>query len=168
MMRDMKRDMKRISDSKKIKDIKDIKDIKKEDLKRMEDLKRIKRIDSYRRQYEDIKNKKVMARKNKAQKRKLQIVRLSMCLALIALCIGFTIKSIRINVNAYESKDAKVKYYQSIQVQNHDTLWDIAEKYAPNEDKKSYIENIAEINHIDSNKIVEGTNLVIYYYADAK
>lgn len=70
MMRDMKRDMKRISDSKKIKDIKDI---KKEDLKRMEDLKRIKRIDSYRRQYEDIKNKKVMARKNKAQKESFKL-----------------------------------------------------------------------------------------------
>lgn len=54
--------------------------------------------------------------------------------------------------------------YESIMIENNDTLWDIATKYCDTDEESisEYIDNIKEINNISSDKIVSGNYLIIY------
>ena len=56
--------------------------------------------------------------------------------------------------------------YESIMIENNDTLWDIATEYCDTEQESisEYIDNIKEINNISSDKIVSGNYLIIYTY----
>ena len=51
-------------------------------------------------------------------------------------------------------------YYKSIEVQEGDTLWNIASAYA---DEGTYIKELKEINHLDSDSIQEGSYLTVAY-----
>ena len=61
------------------------------------------------------------------------------------------------------------KYYTSIQLEQGDTLWDIAKVYISNEykDTHAYIEEVCAINHISPNEIHEGQYIVVPYYSTA-
>lgn len=56
--------------------------------------------------------------------------------------------------------------YESIMIEDHDTLWDIATEYCDTEYEtiSDYIQNIKKINNISSDKIVSGNYLIIYTY----
>jgi len=56
--------------------------------------------------------------------------------------------------------------YESIQIENNDTLWDIAERYC-NTDKESisdYIYKVKELNNLSSDNITSGNYILIYTY----
>ncbi|MCQ2541952.1 MAG: LysM peptidoglycan-binding domain-containing protein [Lachnospiraceae bacterium] len=57
------------------------------------------------------------------------------------------------------------KYYQSYTVQNGDTLWKIAGKFAHDETRKTYMKEVAELNNMGGTYIVAGQKLVIPYYS---
>ncbi len=63
--------------------------------------------------------------------------------------------------NAYE----EVVYYKSIKVTEGDTLWTIADEYMGNEfkDKKSYINEVKRLNHLNGDTIKTGSYLMIPY-----
>ena len=57
------------------------------------------------------------------------------------------------------------KYYKSIVIQPGDSLWSLAETYADSEsNRKEYIEELKQINQLDSEKIQTGKHLIIPYY----
>ena len=66
---------------------------------------------------------------------------------------------------------AQTPYYRSITVKKGDSLWTIAEEYAPASDKRSlsaYVEDLRSINSLRRDAPLQiGQPLLIVYYADA-
>ena len=60
----------------------------------------------------------------------------------------------------------KHKYYTSIQIEDGDSLWSIAEKYAAPESGSynDFIKEVKQINNLSSNNIDYGCSLVIPQY----
>lgn len=64
---------------------------------------------------------------------------------------------------------AQSKYYTSITVQDHDTLWDLAQQYNPGDISRTvFINEIKQMNNMTSDTIYSGQSLLIYYYSDIK
>ena len=59
------------------------------------------------------------------------------------------------------------KYYTSIQIEQGDTLWGIADRYMTDEykDRDAYIREICEMNRISEDEIHAGQYLTVPYYA---
>lgn len=59
-----------------------------------------------------------------------------------------------------------VKYYTSIEVQEGDTLWDIAGIYSVKgyQSRTEYIDEIRTLNHLSGDNITAGVYLTIPYY----
>lgn len=74
-----------------------------------------------------------------------------------------------VNVEANDTKEIYT-YYTSYEIQPGDTLSSIAEKYSVNGDLsiKDYIETIKKNNHLKSDRITSGNNLIITYYSNEK
>lgn len=60
------------------------------------------------------------------------------------------------------------KYYTSIELEEGDTLWSIADTYATKgcQSKNDYIAEVKELNQIDENDIHSGQHLLIPYYSE--
>ena len=66
-----------------------------------------------------------------------------------------------------ETISNQYKYYTSVQIQSGDTLWNIAKRYCPEEAEiNTYVNEIKEINHLQSDEIHSGKYLTIIYYSD--
>ena len=81
------------------------------------------------------------------------------------LGIGFGSRMVDAHGNLEESP-VEHKYYKSIQIESGDTLWEIAETYM-NDDYDSiyeYIDEVKEINGLDSDCIQDSKYLTIAYY----
>lgn len=72
------------------------------------------------------------------------------------------------NSTAAESYSEAPLYFKSIVIQPGDTLWDIAEEYMSSEYSTvtEYIEELIELNQLDSESIKAGDYLLISYEAD--
>jgi cell division protein YceG involved in septum cleavage len=62
------------------------------------------------------------------------------------------------------------KYYTSIQVEQGDTLWSIADAYIAGYpiDKSDYIEEVCELNHLQNDEIHAGAYIVVACYSTEK
>ena len=99
-----------------------------------------------------------------ARKRVLLFMTATILFVLIGgVVIGNTFSSAQ--VNAEESYE-EYKYYKSIVVESGDTLWSIATEYCTNYsvDMQEYIDDIKEINRLNSNEIHQGQHLLVMYY----
>ena len=78
-------------------------------------------------------------------------------IVIIGFILFFSISS-RAN-ERFEVKD----YYESYQIKQGDTLWNIADKYiSPDfKDKETYIREIKRINHMLDDSIVEGDYIIV-------
>jgi len=66
------------------------------------------------------------------------------------------------------SEEIAYKYYKSITVENGDTIWDYAEKYADSEYYDSYdcyIKEVIRINSLSDDSIQSGQYIIIPYYS---
>lgn len=95
-----------------------------------------------------------------------------MLLSLLAVVAGVMIlAAILTNVLAKNvdagNQAAAIEHVRSIQVEEGQTLWDIADAQmgAGFSDKKEFIAEVEEINHIDGNMIHAGSYLLVPYYA---
>ena len=70
------------------------------------------------------------------------------------------------NIETY--KPERVRYYKSIQVQPGDSLWSIAQAYRTEEFPSiySYIQEIYELNELQSETIWAGSYLMVICYRD--
>ena len=67
---------------------------------------------------------------------------------------------------ATSASNASKKYYKCITIEEGDTLWDIANEYKTEEyaSTQDYIDEVLAINNLNTDVIVDGTNLLIPYY----
>ena len=81
-----------------------------------------------------------------------------LCMAMTAG--GFTAR-------AQESGETFYKYYTSIRIMPEDTLWTLADTYcdASFHSREAFVKEVARINHLLDEKIVEGDWLIVPYYS---
>ena len=112
-------------------------------------------------------NKIISISKRREQERKTKI-RLFAILAII-LIISATIFSTTIILADTEKNNTEYyKYFKSIEIEEGDTLWSIAEEYMTTEHYGSvneYIKEIKDTNGLSSDTIKAGQNLIITYYS---
>ena len=101
-------------------------------------------------------------RRQREMRRHLQIFLATICL--IAIC-SFTLNAFR--SNAKNDVEVSDKYYKSISISKHDTLWSIAEQYmddAHYDSIQDYIAEVRQMNSIKGDAIRYGEYLIVPYY----
>ncbi len=108
----------------------------------------------------------------KRKKRRQQILRNRILTTLVTVCLvfAFTVGYYSIKSSASTGDEqVSFKYYTSVNVEQGDTLWNIADKYidyTQYEDKVAYIAEIQSINHLeDTADIIVGQSLIVPYYS---
>lgn len=91
----------------------------------------------------------------------------TICTALITVVLIIFLFNTGKPVNAAPEHELH-KYYTSVEIQPGDTLWEIADTYKTEgySNRKSFIKEIQELNHIDDDQITSGCYLLIPYYAE--
>ena len=86
---------------------------------------------------------------------------------LLATAIFSSVRLVSVDAMSDDSY-AKYKYYTSYEIQPGDTLTYIAEKYTADTQVSvsEYIEELKQNNHLTSDKITSGKNIIIAYYSD--
>lgn len=90
-------------------------------------------------------------------------------IAFIVISISFFISVLFIKKNVQAGDEINIKYYTSIEIEDGDTLWAIANTYMTDEykDANEYIDEVKSINNISADYITEGCYIVVPYYAQA-
>lgn len=118
------------------------------------------RIEDVRSERRILKNK---IRRQREMKKNFLILAMTVCL--IVTC-SISLSGFRSNAKD-DSTEVSYKYYKSIAVTGHDTLWSIAEEYMDEEHYDSitdYIEEVKSMNSLTSDTIHYGEYLIIPYY----
>lgn len=109
-------------------------------------------------------------RRNRIKRTKQIIERVLLTICLIAL---FAIGSSAILTKATTTEEAKnvyYKYYTQIEIENGDSLWEIAGRYmehGPYETRNDYMNEVVKLNQLSNTTIVKGQHLVVPYYESA-
>jgi nucleoid-associated protein YgaU len=108
------------------------------------------------------------ARKRSRQHRQKRRERLLILAVAATVMIFVMIRTSSVSAKPSAS-EPKTRYYTSITIENHDTLWDIAGRYynSSSENRRDYIRTVKKINGLTDSTIKTGSRLVIYYWADA-
>lgn len=119
-------------------------------------------------EYEVIKKDRArLAQRKRLMEARSKKVFMIKCMVLSVVLIAFIGIYGIFAVNAsdnHTSKDEPVKYYTSISVESGDTLWDIAKEHRPEGCSiNSYINEIIELNHMNSSTLYAGQHIIIYY-----
>ncbi|MDR1766728.1 MAG: LysM peptidoglycan-binding domain-containing protein [Lachnospiraceae bacterium] len=66
------------------------------------------------------------------------------------------------------SSGERVRYYSQLRIEDGDTLWSLAVRYAGpgRQERKAYIEELKRMNGLASDTIHAGHYLVYYYFVD--
>lgn len=82
------------------------------------------------------------------------------------LCTVLLSGMLTITIAASKEPYKVEKIVTSVSIEKGDSLWTIAQSYYSEENgsMKAYIEEIKKCNHLSSNQIKEGHNLIIPYY----
>lgn len=127
-------------------------------------------MDDQNRKYNDYQERiRIRLRLKQARTRRIFLLKSSIVTIVLAaaICIS-SIFIVSASDQASDKRDGGIhapqKYYTSICVQKNDTLWNIAERYRPrNCDNVSYINELKTINHMTSDTLYAGQNIIIYY-----
>ena len=116
----------------------------------------------------NIRNRKRAFARKREMKRNITLIIIGVSLLLI---LTFLHKSITSNASDLTGK-TYCKYYQSIMIEEGDTLWSYAKEYGDKihyESSLDYIEEVRFINHIDSdNSLIIGNYIVVPYYMEVE
>ncbi|MGN0143138.1 MAG: LysM peptidoglycan-binding domain-containing protein [Roseburia sp.] len=106
-------------------------------------------------------------REAEVRNQKILLGFLFMAIVLIVVSSILFFGTLRANAASTETSS---KYYTSIQVEEGDTLWEIADSYMTDEysDRQEYITEICNMNHISEDTIHAGQYLTIPYYAGSQ
>lgn len=108
--------------------------------------------------------------RNNRLRRNRQIRRnLFMLLLAVILTAGSSVTFFGFKAKAQSNEvTASYKYYKSITIDGGDTIWDFAALYANTDFYDSYdcyIKEVMEINHLKSEQIISGQNIIVPYYS---
>lgn len=100
-----------------------------------------------------------------AKKNRTCLIR-KISILLFVICVLFFGNGF-VSAQKASEKQSLCKYYKSIEVASGDTLWTIADKYFTSEydSKAEYIEEVLEINQMDSTDLYADQKLIVPYYA---
>ncbi len=105
--------------------------------------------------------------KNTRSRRKALRNKMIMVIVAIAIAVTFGVIGTSSLVDAHDSSytETSVKCYKSIELQEGDTLWGIAEKYMDDsyESIDEYILELKQINNLYTDEIHEGRYLMVAY-----
>ena len=111
----------------------------------------------------------IMRRSHSAVKRvrTVYVEKLIFFVAAMIIALILSIIAGRKLVSAHDNRKnepVNFTYYKSIEVQEGDTLWDIASAYADEDTSvRAYVKELKKINHLDSDSIQEGSYLTVAY-----
>lgn len=110
---------------------------------------------------------KKLVRRNKRRKSR-RTFRNAVFACLFLFCVAFAgFKAGAISTNAQNSNpEGSEKLYKCVMVEQNDCLWDIADRYMGRgyADKRTYVEEVRQINNLESDELHFGTYLCIPYY----
>lgn len=105
--------------------------------------------------------------------RRRREMRKNFLLFVMTLCLIITtsvaVGSFRSNAKGDPAKET-YRYYKSIIVSEHDTLWSIAETYMDEmhyDSIQDYIKDVMRINNLKNDAIYADAHLIVPYYAEA-
>ena len=69
---------------------------------------------------------------------------------------------------AEETKSGRVCAYESIEIRHNDSLWSIAEKYAPayGVSTAEYVRELKEVNGLNGDRIIAGKRLIVVFWEE--
>ena len=109
---------------------------------------------------------KPVARKNQLifnNKARISVLCISIIVMLLIVCSGLIIANAAVSDDTISDQN---KYYTSISIEKGDTLWSIASNYVSGPKTISnYVNELKEINNLQTDCIYQGQNLIVYYYS---
>lgn len=121
------------------------------------------RIDSYEYECALRRRRNAIRRKREMKKHMFMFVLGIICV----LFLSFTYQAIVSNADE-TTEDVSYKYYTSIMIESGDTLWTLAEEYGDDihyDSVADYINEVMQINHLNSEQINAGEYLIVPYYS---
>ena len=82
---------------------------------------------------------------------------------LIFAVLLLTVAVLTVRSSARSTEADRPRIYKSIEITSGDTLWEIAEKYAPAFDMnvRDYVSELKEVNGMASDSIIAGGHLIV-------
>lgn len=90
------------------------------------------------------------------------------CFMMISFYFGFFGNQL-MNVHAEDNyMPEKTRYFTSIQIQQGETLWEIASRFSTGSDLtvQSYMDELIKMNNLQNDTIYAGQYLTVVYFAD--
>ncbi|MCP1101714.1 LysM repeat protein [Aequitasia blattaphilus] len=103
--------------------------------------------------------------KSKKRKREMYIKKFTAVVISLAL-VGTLNIVYGSQITAKGSENALKKYYKSVEIEAGDTLWDLAQKHKGDADIRDYINEIKQLNQLDSDTIHYENYLTVSYYGE--
>ena len=105
-------------------------------------------------------------RRNRLRRRR-QLLKRALITLMSMIALSFLITMMfSVKVKASEQDEVHYfKYYKSEVVSAKDTLWDYAVIYSRDEDYQNYINEVKRMNHLESDDLVIGMNIILPYYS---
>jgi len=96
-------------------------------------------------------------------KNRISVLCISIIVMLLIVCSGLIIANAAVSDDTISDQN---KYYTSISIEKGDTLWSIASNYVSGPKTISnYVNELKEINNLQTDCIYQGQNLIVYYYS---
>ena len=103
-----------------------------------------------------------LKRRKQVAKQRLALLVFSVCVIILGSVVCGSIFS---SAKAPQSDVPQYKYYKSVVIKEGDSLWSIAKEYNPDQfSMQEYIDEIKEVNALDSETIHAGQHLLVAYY----
>lgn len=109
-------------------------------------------------------------RRERIRRRQRARRRMCVCMAvtvLVVFAIGVFFGSLMTDAKG-GSEENSYKYYSSVSIASGDSLWSLADTYMDNTHymtRKDYINEVMEINHMVSDRLVSGQKIILPYYS---
>ena len=106
--------------------------------------------------------------------KRIRIIQRNIILSVLSILLISGLALTMNGIKSFAQKDnaeLTYKYYTSIVVKYGDTLYSLAEEYAPEDNRNlsEYVNEVMHINHLENHVIQSGQYLIIpYYSADLK
>lgn len=85
----------------------------------------------------------------------------------VAMLISFVLTGVIVHARSNDISGNCTPYYTNVTVRQGETLWTIAEHYIDygvSDSIYEYMDQLTELNHLTTDNVYEGQNLVVVYY----